>query len=110
MAIFVWQIGHIFCVNVRRVGDNQVILQFWQVTEQIGADWRDVMNQTVFFDVVFGNGQRVGGYIHRVDFRFRVGVRAGNRDTAAAGTHIQNVLWLMVDQTREVVVDQLTNR
>ena len=64
----------------------------------------------MLFDVVLGHGQRVGGDIYRVHFRFREGVRAGNRDAAAAGTHIQNVLRLMADQAFKVVVDQLANR
>ena len=64
----------------------------------------------MLFNVVLGHGQRVGGDINRVHFRFREGVSAGNGDTAAPGTHIQNVLRLMADQAFKVVVDQLTNR
>ena len=68
------------------------------------------MNQPVLFNVVFGDGQRVGGDIDGVHFRFREGVRAGNGDAAAAGAHIKNVLRLMVNQAVKMVVDQLANR
>ena len=44
-----------------------------------------------------GNGQRVRGNIHRIDFRFRESIRAGDGDAAAAGAHIKDVLRLMVN-------------
>ncbi len=68
------------------------------------------MDQAVLFNVVFGHGQRVGGDIDGVHFRFRESVGAGNSDAAAAGAHIENVLRLMVNQAFKVIVDQLTNR
>ncbi|CSG40092.1 Uncharacterised protein [Shigella sonnei] len=88
MTVFVWQVGHIFRVDIRRVSDNQIVLHFRQITEQIGTNRNDVVDQTVFFDVLFGNRQRVGRDIYRVDFRFREGISTGNGDAAATGTHI----------------------
>ncbi|GCP91241.1 hypothetical protein BvCmsHHP019_01506 [Escherichia coli] len=88
VTVFVWQVGHIFRVDIRRVSDNQIVLHFRQITEQIGTNRNDVVDQTVFFDVLFGNRQRVGRDIYRVDFRFREGISTGNGDAAATGTHI----------------------
>ena len=88
VAVFIWQVGHIFRIDVRRVSDDQVVLYFRQITEQIGTNRDDVVDQAVFFDVLFGNRQRVWRDIHRVDFRFREGISASNSDAAAPGTHI----------------------
>lgn len=71
VTVLVRQVGHVFCIHVRRIGDDQVVLQRRQVAEQVRADRRDVMNQPVLFNVVFGDGQRVGGDIDGVHFRFR---------------------------------------
>ena len=88
VAVFIWQVGHIFRIDIRRVSDNQIVLHFRQVAEQIGTNRNDVVDQTVFFDVLFGNRQRVGRDIYRVDFRFREGISTGNGDAATTGTHI----------------------
>ena len=101
MTIFPRQIGHIF---------DKVVLHFRQIAEQVGTNRRDLMDQAVRFNVLLGNGQRVNGDIHRIHFRFRERVSAGDRNTAAAGAHIQNVLRLMVNQAGEVIIDKLTDR
>ncbi len=68
------------------------------------------MNQAMFFNVLLGNRQRTGGDIHRVHFRFREGIGAGNRDAAAAGTHIQYMMGWRADQTGKAVLNQFANR
>ena len=88
VTVLIWQVGHIFRIDVRRVSDDQVVLYFRQITEQIGANRDDIVDQTVFFDVLFGNRQRVGRDIHRVDFCIREGISTGNGDAAATSTHI----------------------
>ncbi|MNL68230.1 hypothetical protein D3C87_1929250 [compost metagenome] len=44
VTIFIRQIGHIFRIHIRRIGHDQIVLQFWQIAEQIGADRRHMMN------------------------------------------------------------------
>ena len=44
MAIFTRQVGHIFFIDVRRIGHDQIVLHLRQIAEQIGANRRNVMN------------------------------------------------------------------
>ena len=69
-----------------------------------------MMDQTVFFNIVFSHRQRVSGNIHRIDFGFREGIGAGNGNTAAAGTHIEDMLRLLINKARKAVIDKLANR
>ena len=64
----------------------------------------------MFFNVMFGNGQRVRGDIDSVDFGFREGIGAGDGNTGATGTHIENMLRFVVYQPGELVIDQFANR
>ena len=64
----------------------------------------------MIFHVLLGNGQRVRGNIHRIDFRFRESVSAGDSDTAAAGAHIKDVLRIVVNQAGKMVVNEFANR
>ena len=68
------------------------------------------MDQAVFFNIVFGHRQRVSGDIHRINFGFREGIRAGNGNTTAAGTHIEDMLRLLINKARKAVIDKLANR
>ncbi|MNP36201.1 hypothetical protein D3C76_1295700 [compost metagenome] len=104
------QVGHIFRIDIRRVGDDQIVLDRGDVTEQIGADRDHLMFHAVRLNITLGHGQHVGGDIYRVHFRFREGIAAGDSDTATAGTHIQDMTRRMGDQRAEAIVDQLTNR
>lgn len=64
----------------------------------------------MFFNVMFGNGQCVRGDIDSVDFGFREGIGAGDGNTGATGTHIENMLRFVVYQPGELVIDQFANR
>ena len=68
------------------------------------------MNQAVLFNIVFGHRQRVSGDIHRINFGFREGIRAGDSNTAAAGAHIEDMLRLLINQARKAVIDKLADR
>ncbi|ABX20441.1 hypothetical protein SARI_00515 [Salmonella enterica subsp. arizonae serovar 62:z4,z23:-] len=109
VAIFVWQIGHIFRIDIGRVSDNQIVLNFRQIAEQIGADWRHVMDKTVLFNVMLGDSQRIRRNIDRINLSVRKSISTGDGDTAAAGTHIQNIFRLLANKTCKVVINQLAN-
>ena len=64
----------------------------------------------MFFNVMFGNGQCVRGDIDSVDFGFREGIGAGDGNTGATGTHIENMLRFVIYQPGELVIDQFANR
>ena len=110
MLILFRQIGHVLFIDIRRIGDDQIVLQLRQIAEQVGTDRRHVMDQAVGLNVVLGDGQRVRGDIYRIDFRLREGIGAGDGDAAATGAHIKDVLRLMVNQSGKLVIDQFANR
>ena len=110
MLILFRQIGHVLFIDIRRIGDDQIVLQLRQIAEQVGADRRHVMDQAMGLHVVLGDGQRVRGNIHGVDFGFRESIGAGDGDAAAAGAHIKDMLRLMVNQPGKLIVDQFANR
>lgn len=97
MLILFRQIGHVLFIDIRRIGDDQIVLQLRQIAEQVGTDRRHVMDQAVGLNVVLGDGQRVRGDIYRIDFRLREGIGAGDGDAAATGAHIRMCcgLWLI---------------
>lgn len=48
----------------------------------------DVMDQVVFFDVLFGNRQCVWRDVYCVDFRFWEGISVSNSDVVVFGIYI----------------------
>ena len=69
-----------------------------------------MMDQTVILDILLGHRQRVIRDIHRVHFRFREGVGAGDSDAAAAGAHIEDMARRVGDQAGEAVFNQFADR
>lgn len=109
MFIFFWQIGYVFFIDIWWIGDDQIVLQFWQIVEQVGMDWCYVMDQVVGFNVVFGDGQCVWGDIYCIDFCFWEGIGVGDGDVVVIGVYIKDVLWFMVNQFGKLVIDQFVN-
>ena len=56
VAIGFRQIGHVLFIDIRRIGDDQIVLQLRQIAEQVGTDRRNVMDQAVGLNVVLGDG------------------------------------------------------
>ena len=85
-------------------------MQRRQFAEQVGADWRNPVLDPVRVDIALSHGQRIRRDVDGVDFGFRERVGTGNRNTAAAGTHVENMLRLIVQNAGEAVGDQFTDR
>ncbi len=89
MLILFRQIGHVLFIDIRRIGDDQIVLQLRQIAEQIGTDRSNVMDQAVGLNVVLGDGQRPGRYLpHRLPLP--EGIGAGDGNAAATGAHIKD--------------------
>ncbi|BAK12058.1 hypothetical protein PAJ_1978 [Pantoea ananatis AJ13355] len=109
MLILARQIVHIFRIDIGRIRHDQVVLHRREFAEQIGADRCDVVNQAVLFNILLGDRQRIVGNIHCIHFCVRKGIGAGNRNTAAAGAHVQNMSRFVRDQTGKAVFNQFPN-
>lgn len=68
------------------------------------------MFDAVRLNVALGHRQHLTGDVHRVHFRLRESVAAGDGDTAAAGAHVEDMAWRVWDQRAEAIVDQLADR
>ncbi|MNH04117.1 hypothetical protein D3C79_633950 [compost metagenome] len=109
-AEFLRQIGHVFRIHVRRIGDDQIVLDRGNIAEQIGTDRDHLLFNAERLNIALGHRQHVAGDIDSVNFRFRESVAAGNGDTAAACTHVENMARRVRDEGAEAIVDQFANR
>ena len=84
VQVFVGQHIDRFGIDIRRVGNNQVVCTF-QSFEQIGMNQVDTVFQAIVFDVDGGYFQRIQTQIDGVNFGGRVVVCHLDGEAAAAG-------------------------
>ena len=89
--VFLGQRAHRRGIHVRRVADDQIIFLCRQVGVQVRFDQGDAVLQFIRVDVALGDGQRVGGNVHRIDAGVGEGVGHHDGQATRAGAQFQDV-------------------
>ena len=105
-AAFRRQTCHAFRIDIRRVGDDQIIAFAGNRRVQVAAMQRQAILKTKIRNIARGDGERVLGDIDRIDMRVRKGAAGENGQAAGTRTKLQHVFHRagIVDQRRSFAV------
>ena len=79
VPIFVRQAAHRRVRHVRRVADDEVVDAAFEISKEIGLHRSHSVLERVIGDVAFGDRERLGRDVRRVDSRVRKGERSQDR-------------------------------
>jgi hypothetical protein len=89
-AAFRRQRGHAFGIDVRRIGDDQIVALAAERSEEIAAVQRDAVFEAVFADIARGDRERVLGNVHGIDSGARKMPRGEDGEAAGAGAEVEH--------------------
>lgn len=107
VTVLIWQVGHIFRIDIRRVSDNQVVLHFGKSrnrSERIGMTlWIRPCSSMSCSATASASGEMSTGC------RLPLPGRHSRAMQPLLHTYL-NVLRLLADESGKFIVDQFTNR
>ena len=90
-AAFRRQTCHAFRIDVRRVGDDEIIAPVYNRRIQVAAMQRHTIFETEIRNIARGDGKRIFGDVDRVDVRVRKGATGENGKAGGTGAKLQHV-------------------
>ena len=82
--------GHAFVVDIRRIGDDEIVARGLDRREQIAAQQPNALLQAMVRDISPGDLDRRFGKLDRIDLRLRKAQRSQDRETSRAGAKIEH--------------------
>ena len=102
-AAFRRQTCHAFRIDIRRVGDDQIIAFAGNRRVQVAAMQPQAILKTKIRNIARGDGERILGDIDRIDMRVRKGAAGENGQAAGTRTKLQYVFHRAASSINDVL-------